>query len=160
MTNLCEEVRDALVTLVTEKGSVKFTNRELGQYMGLITNNFSEKEQEKIYSKIGLELNRCRALDDNWEKDNDSKKKVPQEKGDHAYMLKQAGIRLSCCDYSNKHSKNNRRPARQWLLESLNQAVTKEVIKPQSNMIEVFLQQVTDEQLVNEFTRRFNEAAA
>lgn len=160
MTNLCEEVRNSLVALVAEKGSVKFTNRELGLYMGLITNSSSEKEQEKINSKIGLELNRCRAINDNWEKDNDSKKKVPQEKSDHAYMLKQSGIRLSCCDYSNKHSKNNRRPARQWLVESLNQTVTKEVIKPQSNMIEMFLQQVTDEQLVNEFTRRFNEAAA
>ncbi len=159
MTNLCEEVRNTLVTLVAKKGSLKFTNRELGLYMGLITNSSSEKEQEKINSKIGLELNRCRAINDTWEKDNDSKKKVPQEKSDHAYMLKQAGIILSLYDYSNKHSKNNRRPARQWLVKSLNQTVTKEVIKPQSTMIDVFLQQVTDKQLVNEFTRRFNEAA-
>jgi len=160
MKNLCEEVRNSLIAIVAEKGSTKFTNRELGMYMGLITDNSSEKDQEKINSKIGLELNRCRSINDNWEKDNDSKKKVPQEKSDHAYMLKQFGIKLTCCDYSNKHSKNGRRPARQWLVESLNNPVTKEVIKPQSNMIEVFLQQVTDEQLVNEFTRRFNEAAA
>lgn len=160
MTNLCEDVRNSLVALVAEKGSVKITCRDLSLYMGLITNSSSEEDQEKFNKAVGLELNRCRALNDNWEKDNDSKKKVPKEKGDHAYMLKQLGIRLSLCDYSKKHSKNNMRPARQWLLESLNQTVTKEVIKPQSNMIEMFLQQVNDEQLVNEFTRRFNEAAA
>ena len=160
MINYCEEIRSTLKKIVDRNGTFEFTNYKLAKSMKLFTGVSSSKEIEKATAKVNAELNRCRALDDNWESENNTRKAVPKEKSDHSYLLDELGIRLSMVEYSPKHSKGGRRPAILWRVEPLTKLM-KDVHVPSSSFKEQWIQSLPDSILIDEFNRRFiNDTAA
>jgi len=158
MNNYCEEIRSTLKKIVDRNGTFEFTNYKLAKSMKLFTSASSSKEIEKATAKVNSELNRCRALDDNWELERE--RKFPKEKSDHAYMLDELGIKLTKVGLSPKYSSGRKKPAILWRVEPLNK-VMKDVHVPTSSFKEQWVQSLPDSILIDEFNRRFiNDTAA
>lgn len=116
MENFCENVRDFLPKMV---GRGDFNLKQLGREMGLITPNMSKNEQMKITIKLNDELQRLRALDDNFFYGKGRKsKKHPHYKSKHSHLAEAAGYRVSCISYKSKNSDGGRRPALTFRVES------------------------------------------
>lgn len=158
MNNDCEEIRSTLKKIVDRNGTFEFTNYKLAKSMKLFTSASSNKEIESATGKVNSELNRCRALDDNWELERE--RKFPKEKSNHAYMLDELGIKLTKVGLSPKYSSGRKKPAILWRVEPLNK-VMKDVHVPTSSFKEQWVQSLPDSILIDEFNRRFiNDTAA
>lgn len=116
MKNFCENVRDFLPKMI---GRSDFNLKQLGREMGIITSNMSKNEQMKITIKLNDELQRLRALDDNFFYGKGKNlKKHPHYKSKHAHLAETLGIRVMCTSYKSKNSDGGRRPALTFRVES------------------------------------------
>lgn len=155
MENFCENVRDFLPKMI---GHGDFNLKQLGREMGLITSNMSRNEQMKITIKLNDELQRLRALDDNFFYGKGKKsKKHPHYKSKHAHLAESLGIRVMCTSYKSKNSDGGRRPALTFRIESTSIFASKSI--QDYTVSEQIARLLPNEIVLAEASRRLNANA-
>lgn len=150
MENFCENVRDFLPKMI---GHGDFNLKQLGREMGLITSNMSRNEQMKITIKLNDELQRLRALDDNFFYGKGKKsKRHPHYKSKHAHLAESLGIRVMCTSYKSKNSDGGRRPALTFRIESTSSFAAEPI--QDYTVLENIARQLPHEIVMAEATRR------
>lgn len=155
MENFCENVRDFLPKMI---GRGEFNLKQLGREMSLITPNMSKKEQMQITIKLNDELQRLRAVDDNFFYGKGKKsKKHPHYKSKHSHLAEAAGYRVLCISYKSKNSDGGRRPALTFRVESASPFVAEPI--QDYTVLENIARQLPHEIVMAEATRRLNASS-
>ena len=150
MENFCENVRDFLPRMI---GRGDFNLKQLGREMRLITPNMSRNEQMKITIKLNDELQRLRAVDDNFFYGKGKKsKRHPYYKSKHAHLAESLGISVTCTSYKSKNSDGGRRPALTFRVESTSSFVVEPI--QDYTVLENIARQLPHEIVMAEATRR------
>lgn len=150
MENFCENVRDFLPRMI---GRGDFNLKQLGREMGLITPNMSSNEQMKITIKLNDELQRLRAVDDNFLYGKGKKsKRHPHYKSKHAHFAESLGINVTCTSYKSKNSDGGRRPALTFRVESTSSSAVEPI--QDYTVLENIARQLPHEIVMAEATRR------